>query len=98
MSGNAFVVGDRLVIDQGALREVGGGDDDAAGAFAIRRAGDVMGCGGGLEGGNGFDGDWRLRKKSEELRKLRLHLGDVVAGVIEELLRRSRRGFWVVFG
>ena len=94
MSGNAFVVGDRLVVDQRALREVGGGDDDAAGALAVRSAGDVVGCSGGLEGGYGFDGDRRLGKQSEELRKFRLHLGDVVAEVVEDLLRRRSECIW----
>jgi len=77
------VIGDRLVVDERALGEVGGGNDDAAGTLAVRRAGDVVGASGGLEVGYGFDGDRRLRKKVEELRKLRLHLGDVVAEVFE---------------
>ena len=70
MSGDAFVVGDRLVVDQRALCEVGGGDDDAAGALAVRSAGDVVGCSGGLESGYGFDGDRRLGKQGEELREV----------------------------
>src|ERR1700687_1238685 len=94
MSGDAFVVGDRLVVDQRALGEVGGCDDNAPGALAVRRAGNVVGCSGRLEGGYGLHGNWRLRKKSEELRKFRLHLGDVVAEVFENLLR----GGWNVFG
>src|SRR6266851_10429841 len=97
MSGNAFVVGDRLVVDQRALREVGGGNDDAARARAVRSAGHVVGCSGGLEGGYGFDGDWRLRKKSEELRKFRLHLSDVVAEVFEDQLGGSRNVFRIRF-
>src|SRR6266576_161257 len=56
-----------------------------------------MGCSGGLEGGYGFDGDWRLRKKSEELRKFRLHLGNIVAKVFEDLLGRSRNVFRIRF-
>src|SRR5258708_38284108 len=97
MSRNPFVVGDRLIIDQRALCEVGSRDDDAAGALTVRRAGDVVGCCGGLEGGYGFNRDWRLRKKSEELWKFRLHLGDIVAEVFEGLLRGSRKGFRVRF-
>jgi hypothetical protein len=55
MAGNAFVVLDGLVEEQGAVGEVAGGDDDAAGTFAIGRAALVV-CGrGGLEGGGGFD-------------------------------------------
>src|ERR1700675_972954 len=97
MSGDAFVVGDRLIIDQRALREVGGGDDHAAGTLAVRRAGNVVGCSGGLEGGYGFNGDWRLRKKSKYLRKFRLHLTDVVAEVFENLLGGSRNVFRIRF-
>src|SRR4029077_246363 len=97
MSGNAFVKGDCLVVDQRALREIGGGDDDAAGSLAVRSAGHVVGCSGGLEGGYGFDGDGRLRKKSEELWKFRLHLGDVVARVFEDLLVGSRNVFRIRF-
>src|ERR1700681_2102112 len=97
MSGDAFVVRDRLIVNQRALREVGGGDDDAARALAIRRAGDVVGCSGGLESGYGFDGDWRLRKKSEELWKFRLHLGNVVSEVFEDLLGGSRNVFRIRF-
>src|SRR5208283_591547 len=97
MSGNAFVVGDRLVVDERALGEVRGGDHDAAGTLAVRRAGDVVGGSGGLECGYGFDGDWRLRKKRKELRKFRLHLSDVMAEVFENLLRGSRFVFGVGF-
>src|SRR5260370_35075395 len=94
MSGDALVVGDRLVINERALGEVGGGDDDAAWALAIRGAGDVVGGSGGLEGRYGLDRDRRLRKQSEELRKFRLHLGDVVAETGENSARRSGVGFW----
>src|ERR1700675_88736 len=97
MSGNAFVIGDRLIVDQRAFSEVGSGDDDAAGALAVRRAGNIVGCSGRLEGGYGFYGDWGLWKKSEELRKFRLHLGDVVAEVLENLLRGSRNVFRIRF-
>src|SRR5713101_3635729 len=97
MSGGAFVVDNRLVVDQRAFREVGGGDDDAARALAVRRAGNVVGRSGRLEGGYGFDGDWRLRKKSKELRKFRFHLSDVVAEVFEDLLGGSRNVFGICF-
>ena len=65
MSGNALVVSDRLVVDERASGEVGSGDHHASGALAIGCAGDVMGCGGGLEGGYRFNGDWRLGKQGE---------------------------------
>src|ERR1700675_2359292 len=97
MSGDAFVIGDRLIVDQRALREVGGGDDHAAGTLAVRSAGHVVSRSGGLEGGYRFDGDRRLRKKCEKLRKFRLHLSDVVAEVVENLLRGSRNVFRIRF-
>src|SRR5208283_3320850 len=97
MSGNAFMVGDRLVIDERALGEVGGSNHDAARALAVRSAGDVVGGSGGLEGGYGLDRDRRLRKKSEKLRKLRLHLRDVVAEIFENLVGRGRNVFGIRF-
>ena len=97
MSGDAFVVGDRLVVDQRALREVGGRNDDAPGALAVRGAGDVVRGSGRLKCGYGFDRDRRLWKKGEELRKLRLHLGDVAAEIVQDLLRRGRDVFGIRF-
>src|SRR5208283_3153361 len=97
MSGNAFVVGDRLVVDERALGEVRGGDHDAAGTLAVGSAGNVVGGSGSLECGYGLDRDRRLRKKSEKLRKLRLHLRDVVAEIFENLLRGSRFVFGIGF-
>src|SRR5450759_181945 len=90
MSGDAFVVGDRLVVDQRAVREVGGRNDDAAWAFAVSSTGDVVRRSGGLKCRNGFDRYRRFWKKCEELRKLRLHLGDVATEIHQDLLRRSR--------
>src|ERR1700691_691198 len=97
MSRNAFVVGDGLVVDQRAFGEVRSGNDDAAGALAVRGAGDVVSCGGGLKGGYGFNRDRRLWKQSEQLRKFRLHLGDVAAEIIEDLLGRGRYVFGIGF-
>src|SRR5271169_2851217 len=97
MSGNAFVVGDRLVVDERALSKLGSGNNDAARTLAVGRAGDVVGCGGGLKGRYRFDGDWRLGEKSEKLRQLRLHLGDVVAEIVEDLIGRGRNVFRIGF-
>src|SRR6266404_227126 len=94
MSGDAFVIGDRFVVDERAFRKVGGGDDNATGALAIWRASDVMRCGGGLKGGNGFDRHRRFREESEEFGKFRLHLGNVAAEIVEDLIC----GSWNVFG
>src|SRR6202035_3745749 len=97
MSGNAFVVGDGFVVNQRASSEIRCGDDDAARAFAIRSAGYVMSCRGRLERGNGFNRDRRFGKESKKLRKFRLHLGDVVAEIVEDLLCRSRNVFGISF-
>src|SRR5260370_33306769 len=95
MAGDAFVVGDGFVVDERALGEVGGGDDDAAGTLAVRRTGDVVGGSSGLKSGYGFDGDWRLREECEEGREVRLHLGDVGAGGVEGFVCGGREGFWI---
>src|SRR5208283_272259 len=95
MSGDALVVSDCLVVDERAPRKVGGGHDDAAGALAVRSAGNIVGRSGRLKGGYGFDGDRRLRKQGEELRKLRLHLCDVVAEIVQYLLGRGRNIFGI---
>src|ERR1700681_278967 len=93
MAGDAFVIRDRLVVDQRARREVRGCDDDASRTFAVRTSRDVVRGGGGLKSGYGFDSDRRLRKQREQFRKLRLHLGDVATEIIQDLLR----GGWDVF-
>ena len=48
-----------------------------------------MGRVGGLEGGDGLDGDRAAGDEGEELGKLRLHLRDVAAVVVEDLLGRG---------
>src|ERR1035437_6488153 len=65
MSGNAFVIGDSLIIDQRALRKVRGRDHHAARPLAVGRPGYVMGCRSGLKCRNGFHGNRRLGQKSE---------------------------------
>src|SRR5882762_8865096 len=88
------MVGDRFVVDQWALREVGRSDDDAAGTLTVRSAGDIVSCGGGLEARDRLDSYRRLGKEGEEFGQFGLHLGYVVAKVVENLLRGG--GF--VFG
>ena len=97
MAGNAFVIGDGFVIDERAVREIGSGHDDAAGALAVRSAGNVVGCGRRLEGGYGLDRDRRLGQEGEELRKFGLHLGDVMAEVVENLVGGSGNVFGIGF-
>src|SRR5580692_1726918 len=97
MSGDAFVVGDRLVVDQRALREVGSRYDDAARTLAIGRARDIVSCRSRLKGGYGFNRDRRFREKSEELGKLRLHLRNVTAEIVEYLFGRCGNVFGIGF-
>ena len=86
MAGDALVVGGGLVVDQAAVGEVGGGDDDAAGALAVGGSGLVVGGHGGLEGGDGLDRDRGAGDDGEELGQLGLHLRDVAAEVVEDLV------------
>src|SRR5579871_5793870 len=93
----AFVVGNGFVVDQRASSEIRRRDDDAARAFAIRSASYVVSCCGRLECGDSFNGDWRFRKQGKQLRKFRLHLGNVVTEIVEDLLRGSRNVFGIGF-
>ncbi len=68
MAGNALVIGGGFVVDQRAVGEIGGGDDDAAGALTVWRAGLVVGGRGGLEIRDRLDGDGRARNDGEQLR------------------------------
>ncbi len=56
-----------------------------------------MSCRGGLKSGYGFDGDRRLGKKSEKLREFRLHLSNVAAEIVEDLVRGGRNVFGIGF-
>ena len=49
MTGNALMIGDRLVIDEAAMGGVGYGNRNAAGTLAIWRSALVMGGSGSLE-------------------------------------------------
>src|SRR5260370_528642 len=94
VAGDAFMVRDRFIVDKRALREVRGGDYDAAGPFAVGSSGDVVTCRRGLERGNCLDRYRRLGKQRKQSRQFRLHLRYVPAKIIENLLGGS--GF--VFG
>ena len=78
------MIGDSLVVDVAAVGGVGDGNGDAAGTLAVRGSALIVGCGGGLEGRNGLDGDGGLGQQIEELRQMRLHLGDVLAEVFDD--------------
>src|ERR1700722_3097460 len=97
MSGNAFVIRDGLVVNQRAFGKVRSGNDDAAGPLAVWSAGDVVRRGRGLERGDRFDRDRRFWQQGEKLGKLRLHLRDVVAEIVEDLLGGTRNIFGISF-
>ena len=97
MSGNAFVVSDCLIVNQRALREIRCRHDHAAGPLTVRRPGDVVSGGGRLKRRNGFDRHRRFRQQGEQFRKLRLHLRDVMAEIIEDLLSGRRDVFRIGF-
>ena len=60
------------------------GDGHAAGALAVRRAGLIVGGGGLLEVGDGFNRDGRGGDDGEQTRQHGAHLGDVVREVIHD--------------
>src|SRR5579872_5962061 len=94
VAGHALVVSDRLVVDQRSLGKVRSGDDNARRALSVGCADHVVRRGSGIEIWNGFDGNWRFRKQAEQFGQFSLHLRNVMAEVIENLLGRS----WNVLG
>src|SRR5258706_14485204 len=97
MSGNTFMIGNGFVIDERTLGKVRGSDHHSARAFAVRRAGHIVGCRRGVEGGYGFHRDRRLGKKREQGWKFRLHLCDVAAEIVEDLFGGVRKVLWDCF-
>src|ERR1019366_2436114 len=85
MPGYALVIRDGFIVDEGALAEVGGGHDHATRALAIWRAGLVVRGHGRLEIRDGFDSDGRAWDEAEQFGKLRLHLRDVLAEILDNL-------------
>ena len=90
MSRNALMIGRGLIIDQPAMRKIGRGDADASRTLAVGRAGLIVRGGARLKRRNGFDRHRRAGNVAEQFRQLRLHLRDVLAEIIENLLGRSR--------
>src|SRR5689334_12030109 len=88
MSGDAFMVSVCFVIDERAVRKVGCSHNDAAGALAVRSAGDIVSCSGSLERGYGFYRDRRFGQQVEKPGQFGLHLGDVTAEIVKDLFRR----------
>src|SRR6476646_8896816 len=86
MSWNTFVVGDGLVIDERAVRKIGCGHHDAAGALAVRSSSHIVGCRRSLECRYGFNRDRRFGQEIEKPWEFGFHLGDVAAEIIKNLL------------
>ena len=89
MSRDALVIGRGLIIDQPAMREIGRGDADASRTLAVGRAGLIVRRRAGLKRRDGFDRHRGTGDVAEQLGKLRLHLRNVLAEVIQNLLGRS---------
>src|SRR3984885_2197327 len=70
--------------------EVRSRNDNSGWPAAIRSAKNIMRRIVGLRGGRGFDGQRRFREHSKELREARLHLTDIAAEIIHDLIRRFR--------
>ena len=90
MAGHALVVRGRLHRDRLARLRLARVHLDAAGTRAVGRAGLVLRAGRFLlaERLGGHDFDLRARQPAEELRELRVHLVDVFAIEVEDLLAR----------
>src|SRR6476619_521103 len=95
MSWNAFMVGDGLVIDERAVRKIGCGHNDAAGSLAVRSSGYIVSCSGSLERRYGFYRDRRFGQQIEKPCEFGLHLGNVAAEIIKNLLRGGRNVFGI---
>src|SRR6266436_4170819 len=86
VAGDAFMVSDRFIVNQRALRKVGSSDHHAAGSLSVRSASHIMTSRRGLERRNRFDRHRRLREQGEELGQFGLHLRDVVPKILKNLL------------
>ena len=84
VAGNALMIGNGLVVDVAAVGGVGDCNGDAAGTLAVGCSALVVGCGRSLEGRDGLDGDGGFGQEVEKLRQVRLHLGDVLAEVLDD--------------
>ena len=86
----AFVIRHGLIVNQRTVSEIGRCDTDPARPLAVRGARLVMGGVRALEIRNGFDRHGGPRNIAEQFRQFRLHLRDVLAKVIQNLLSRGR--------
>ena len=97
MAGDAFVVGRGFVENGRAMRKIRGGHHHAARTLAIRRTGLIVGGVGRLESRNRFDGDRRFRQQRKKFGQLRLHLGDIAAVIVQNLVGGGGNVFRIIF-
>src|ERR1700730_8538796 len=90
MPGYALVIRNGLVVDQRAVGEMRSGHYHSARSLTIRRTGLIVSSHRRLEIRDGFDGDRRARDVAKQLRQLWLHLCDVLAKVLEDLICGDR--------
>src|SRR5260370_19594840 len=90
MAGDAFVVGLSLVAEQLSMRIVGSRNHDASWPSAIRSAKNIVSGIIRLEGRRSFNSQRSFRKHSKEFKQAWLHLANVTAEVIDDLIRRFR--------
>src|ERR1700693_1503532 len=90
MSGYALVIRNGFAVDQRAVGEMRSGHYHSTRSLTIWRASLIVGSHRRLEIGDGFDGDRRARDVAKQLRQLWLHLCDVLAKVLEDLVCGER--------
>src|ERR1700675_3749477 len=90
MPGYALVIRNSLVVDQRAVGEMRSGHYHSARSPTIGLASLIVSSHRGLEIRDGFDGDRRARNVAKQLRQLWLHLCDVLAKVLEDLVCGDR--------
>src|SRR6476646_11353383 len=95
MSWNTFMVGDCFVIEERAVRKIGCGHHDAAGSLAVRSSSYIVGCRRSLECRYGFYRDRRFGQQIEKPWEFGLHLGNVAAEIIKNLLRGGGNVFGI---
>ena len=93
MPRDTFVVSLSLIAEQSSMRIVGSGDDDASRPGSIRSTENIMSGIVGLGSRRGFHRQRRFRKHAEEFRQTWLHLANIAAEVLDDLIRRFRYVF-----
>ena len=73
-----------LVVDVAAVGGVGDSNGDATGTPAVGGSTLIVRCSGCLEWWDGFDSDGGFGQQVKKLWQVRLHLGDVLAEVLDD--------------